>query len=43
MQAIKGQHQTLKANTLIDWQPTQSFQVDGNRIKPPRSDNQHYQ
>ena len=40
MQALKGQHQTLKANALVDWQPTQGFEMDGNTIKPPRSDNQ---
>ena len=40
MQTLKGQYQTLKADALVDWQPTQGFEMVGNRIKPPRSDNQ---
>ena len=40
MHAIKGQHQTLKANTLVDWQPTHGFELDGSKIKPPCSGNQ---
>ena len=40
MQTLKGQNQTLKADALVDWQPTQGFEMVGNRIKPPRSDNQ---
>jgi hypothetical protein len=34
MQTLKGQYQTLKADALVDWQPTQGFEMVGNRIKP---------
>jgi hypothetical protein len=36
MQTLKGQYQTLKADALVDWQPTQGFEVVGNRVKPPQ-------
>ena len=39
MQAIKNPYQTLKANALVDWQPTHGFELVGNRTKPPSYEN----